>query len=98
MRLGAYKVREGTKTFIQTELVHDRSSQSSGHAELGLCKTQEEATPEMGGTCDIHQSMHLIREVAVTETEGDLLVWMGLSRLVAFQNPGGLSLWLKKDQ
>lgn len=57
-----------------------------------------EATPEMGGTCDIHQSMHLIREVAVTETEGDLLVWMGLSRLVAFQNPGGLSLWLKKDQ
>jgi len=32
-----------------------------------------EATPEMGGTCDIHQSMHLIREVAVTETEGDLL-------------------------
>lgn len=32
-----------------------------------------EATPEMGGTCDIHQSMHLIREVAVTEIEGDLL-------------------------
>ena len=50
MRLGAYKVGEGTKTFVQTELVHDpinllamRSSalvkqKSLAHSDHMLCK------------------------------------------------------------